>query len=171
MQFDEKNGGFEAICCQHCDEPVCVAACPSEAIVKDEETGWAKINPTKCIGCKTCVSVCRLSVPWFNADYHVSMKCDFCDGEPQCAMVCSPQAIRVATRKEAWSLTGKPTWRGQSDDRKRNNRTYATELGSALIDANTPSARRVSIEVKPVSLRKAVNALKKEYSTLCFITI
>jgi len=105
--FDEMNFQFEGIYCQHCDEPVCVAACPNDAITKDEETGWVKINPVKCIGCKTCTIVCPLSVPWFNEAFHVSMKCDFCGGDPQCAKFCSPQAIRVATREEAWEFNKK----------------------------------------------------------------
>jgi len=107
VQFNEESGEFEAIYCQHCDEPVCVASCPSEAIVKDEETGWVKINPARCIGCKTCTYACPLSAPWFNADRRVAMKCDFCDGNPQCAMVCSPQAIYVTTRKKAKEFNAK----------------------------------------------------------------
>jgi carbon-monoxide dehydrogenase iron sulfur subunit len=107
VQFDEKNAEFEAIYCQHCDEPVCVAACPNEAAVKDEETGLVRINPIRCIGCKTCTFACPLSVPWFNEDYKISMKCDFCDGDPQCAKFCSPQAIRVVTREEAWEFNKK----------------------------------------------------------------
>jgi carbon-monoxide dehydrogenase iron sulfur subunit len=104
IEFDERNAEFEAIYCQHCDEPICVAACPNEAALKDEETGLVKINPVRCIGCKTCTFACPLSAPWFNADYRVAMKCDFCDGDPQCAKFCSPQAIRVVTRKEAWEF-------------------------------------------------------------------
>ena len=107
VQLNEKNAEFEAIYCQHCDEPICVAACPSEAAIKDEETGLVRINPMRCIGCKTCTFACPLSVPWFNADYKISMKCDFCDGDPQCAKFCSPQAIRVATRQEAWEFNKK----------------------------------------------------------------
>ncbi|MBS7639433.1 MAG: 4Fe-4S dicluster domain-containing protein [Candidatus Bathyarchaeia archaeon] len=104
IQFDEKTGEFEAIYCQHCDQPLCVAACPKEAAMKDEETGLVKINPMRCIGCKTCTVACPLSVPWFNQDYRVAMKCDFCNGDPQCAKFCSPQAIRIASRKEAWEF-------------------------------------------------------------------
>jgi len=107
VQFDETANEFEAIYCQHCDEPICVAVCPKEAAVKDEKTGLVKINPMKCIGCQTCTVACPLSVPWFNPDFHVAMKCDFCDGDPQCAKYCSPQAIRVATRKEAWEFNSK----------------------------------------------------------------
>jgi len=45
------------------------------------------------------------------------------------------------------------------------------ELGADLIEAAMPRERRVSVKIKPVALRKAVNALKKEYSMLRFITI
>ncbi|MEM2593699.1 MAG: 4Fe-4S dicluster domain-containing protein, partial [Candidatus Bathyarchaeia archaeon] len=45
IQFDEKANEFEAIYCQHCDEPLCVAVCPKEAITKDEATGLVRINP------------------------------------------------------------------------------------------------------------------------------
>lgn len=102
-----KIGKFEAIYCQHCDEPLCVAACPNEVAVKDEETGIVKINPMRCIGCKTCTFACSLSVLWFNESRHISMKCDFCDGDPQCAKFCSPQAIRIVNRSEAWEFNMK----------------------------------------------------------------
>ncbi|MCD6264090.1 4Fe-4S dicluster domain-containing protein [Candidatus Bathyarchaeota archaeon] len=105
--FDEEKRAFEAIYCHHCDEPICAAACPSDAISKDEETGWVRINPSVCIGCKTCIVVCPLSAPWFNETFHVSMKCDFCNGEPQCARFCPPQAIRVVTREEALKFSEK----------------------------------------------------------------
>jgi len=99
--FDGERLEFEAVNCQHCVEPVCVAACPSEALSKDEETGWVRINPLKCIGCKTCVYICPLSAPWFDEDLNVAVKCDFCDGDPMCAKYCSPGAIRVVSRVEA----------------------------------------------------------------------
>lgn len=101
IQFNEGTGEFESIYCLHCDEPLCLASCPSEAIIKDTKNGWVKINPVRCIGCRNCTFSCPLSAPRFNEEQHASMKCDFCDGEPRCAIVCSPQAIRVATRKEA----------------------------------------------------------------------
>lgn len=104
IQFDQETSALEAIYCQHCDEPLCVAACPNEAATKDEKTGLVTINPMRCIGCKACTFSCPLSVPWFNKDNRVSMKCDFCDGDPQCAKFCSPQAIRVTKRAEAWKF-------------------------------------------------------------------
>lgn len=98
---------FEAICCQHCDEPVCAASCPTEAISKDVQTGWVTINALKCIGCQNCVFACPLSAPWFDLEHYVSAKCDFCEGDPECTKVCSPQAIRVARRGELWAFNKK----------------------------------------------------------------
>lgn len=107
ITFDETTGRYESVYCLHCEEPVCAASCPKEAITKDEEMGWITINPLKCIGCKTCTFSCPLSAPWFNDGNRISMKCNFCDGNPVCAMYCSPGALRVVTRKEAWDLNRK----------------------------------------------------------------
>ena len=101
------KGTFEAVCCEHCDEPVCVASCPTEAIAKDAQTGWVTINPLGCIGCRNCIIACPISAPWFDPEHYVSTKCDFCEGEPECTKVCSPQAIRVARRGEAWAFRRK----------------------------------------------------------------
>lgn len=101
---DEGTGAFEAVNCQHCEEPICVSACPSEALEKDERTGWVKINPLKCIGCQMCVYLCPLSVPFFDEERKAAVKCDFCDGDPECVRHCSPAALRVVTREEALQL-------------------------------------------------------------------
>lgn len=106
--FNAETGEFEAVVCQHCEDPVCVAACPVEAISKDEKTGWVKINPLKCVGCKFCNYACPLSVPWFDKDHRVSAKCDFCDpvrkGKPVCVEFCSPKALEVVPRSKAQEL-------------------------------------------------------------------
>ena len=115
--FDEKMKKFEAVVCLHCEDPVCAASCPVEAIVRDEETGWVKINPMRCIGCKSCIIACPLSIPWFDEDHRVAMKCDFCDpardGKPICAEFCSPRALEVVTRACAWGFQKKRYLQGE----------------------------------------------------------
>ncbi len=91
----------EASDCQHCEEPACAAACPEDAIAKDETKGWVTLNPMKCTGCYSCIFACPLSCTWFDKEHRVAAKCDFCDGDPVCVKYCSPQAIRVGTRAEA----------------------------------------------------------------------
>jgi len=105
--FDKERVVFEAAQCRHCEEPVCAAVCPTEAIRKDEKTGWVLVNPMRCIGCRSCVLACPVGVPWLDEDRKVAVKCDFCDGDPVCAKFCSPQAIRVLPRSEALELMKK----------------------------------------------------------------
>ncbi len=109
--WDEKTEDFEVSICHHCEDPVCAASCPVDAIVKEEGTGWVKINPLKCIGCKTCNYACPLSIPWFDGEHRISLKCDFCDpvrnGNPACAEYCSSKALRVVIREEAWKFNEK----------------------------------------------------------------
>lgn len=91
----------EAINCLHCEDPLCIASCPVDAITRDERTGWVTINPMKCIGCRACTYACPVAASWFDEEHRVATKCNFCDGEPDCAKYCSPQAVRVGTRAEA----------------------------------------------------------------------
>jgi carbon-monoxide dehydrogenase iron sulfur subunit len=97
----EKNFSYVGVHCAHCDDPICLAACPTEAISKDEETGWVTINQNVCIGCRSCNVMCPISIPWKNEERKASFKCDFCEGDPKCAKFCPTGAISVRTRKEA----------------------------------------------------------------------
>ena len=92
---------YAAVNCQHCDDPICAAVCPSEALQKDERTGWVMPNASKCVGCELCVLSCPLAVPCFDAELKVVVKCDFCLGDPQCVRHCSSGALRIYPREEA----------------------------------------------------------------------
>jgi len=99
--FDERTETFESVLCQHCELPLCARSCPSEAAAKDEKTGLIKINEMKCISCRTCTLTCPISHPRLEPERKSAVKCDFCDGDPQCAKFCSPRAIKVVDREEA----------------------------------------------------------------------
>jgi Fe-S-cluster-containing dehydrogenase component len=92
---------YAAVNCQHCEEPVCVSACPSEAMQKDARTGWVLVNGAACIGCEMCVLSCPLSVPVVDPASKVAVKCDFCQGDPECVKHCSSRALRLLPRDEA----------------------------------------------------------------------
>ena len=49
-----------SVACNHCDDPVCVRVCPTEAMHKDEQTGLVSVNDRHCIGC----GYCHLSCPY-----------------------------------------------------------------------------------------------------------
>jgi anaerobic carbon-monoxide dehydrogenase iron sulfur subunit len=98
---DRPTERYAAVNCQHCDDPICCAVCPPEALQKDEKTGWVTQNSSKCVGCEMCVVACPLSVPIFDAALKVAVKCDFCLGAPECVKHCSSGALRVYARSEA----------------------------------------------------------------------
>jgi len=97
--FDQETGERAIASCQHCEDPFCLAACPVDAITKNLETGLVRINPMKCIGCKSCILACPLKVIWFDERNLAAMKCDFCDGDPLCVKYCSPAALLVVERE------------------------------------------------------------------------
>ena len=55
-----------ATACNHCDNPACVAACPTKRTVKDAETGLVCHDDNiKCLGevCQMCVKACPYGHP------------------------------------------------------------------------------------------------------------
>ena len=84
---------FVPLTCHHCETPSCMQACPTKACHQDAETLRVLIDATKCIGCRSCVNACPFGHAHYDAVARVSTKCDYCDGEPECARVCEPGAI------------------------------------------------------------------------------
>jgi molybdopterin-containing oxidoreductase family iron-sulfur binding subunit len=52
------------VLCNHCKEPACVEACPTNATLKRED-GVVWVDQTKCTGCKQCVTACPYQVRTF----------------------------------------------------------------------------------------------------------
>jgi Fe-S-cluster-containing dehydrogenase component len=88
---------FLTIQCQHCENPACVAVCPTEAshILED---GTVQIDKSKCIGCQFCAMACPYNVRYLNEEERVIEKCTLCEqkiaqGElPQCVSQCGGMA-------------------------------------------------------------------------------
>ena len=81
--------------CFHCENPACVAACPTGAMQKRESDGIVFTDFDRCIGCKACV----VARPWgavqWNPDTRKVVKCDYCKDrvdqglKPACVTVCT----------------------------------------------------------------------------------
>jgi Fe-S-cluster-containing hydrogenase component 2 len=81
------------IVCQQCADPMCADVCVMGAISRNESTGALIIDESSCIGCKTCVIVCPLGGVLYNYKKDCSMKCDLCNGEPECVKSCAYGAL------------------------------------------------------------------------------
>lgn len=108
---------FYTFACQHCDNPACVAVCPTGASSKRDD-GIVDIDWEKCTGCQSCIAACPYEgvrtyiekEPTFQLDFavgdadmpkhvaNVVEKCTFCvqridRGEmPRCVEVCFSHA-------------------------------------------------------------------------------
>jgi anaerobic carbon-monoxide dehydrogenase iron sulfur subunit len=96
----EHVGYYLPLSCQNCDYASCVEVCPSGACRKDPNLGVATINKKVCIGCKSCVLACPFGVPIFDHVDGISVKCDYCGGNPQCVAACEAGAIRYISPDE-----------------------------------------------------------------------
>ena len=84
--------------CMQCDEPTCVAACPTGATYKDARDGVIKIDRSLCIGCGLCLPACPYGARFRNPELKQADKCDFCAErraaglEPACVSTCPTKA-------------------------------------------------------------------------------
>ena len=80
--------------CVQCQEAQCATICPVKAIYRDEALGRLVINYDRCIGCKMCVAACPFGFISFESISKRVIKCDLCDGDPECAKFCFHRAIQ-----------------------------------------------------------------------------
>jgi Fe-S-cluster-containing dehydrogenase component len=94
----ESSPDFFPVYCHHCAQAPCKAACPVEAISRNE-MGVVLIDKELCIGCKECMEACPFGAMQFDDDTDLAVKCDFCidrlknDQAPACSSVCPTGCI------------------------------------------------------------------------------
>ena len=87
------------VSCNHCENPACVAGCPTGAMHKDD-LGFVSVDHDKCVGCKYCIAACPYNVRYINSETKVADNCDFClktklanGEEPACVQACRHGAL------------------------------------------------------------------------------
>lgn len=86
----------EPVVCRQCAHPACVAACPAEALHRDERTGAIVLRDAACSACGACVQACPFGVPHLHRTTGHALICDLCGGDPACVLRCATGAIRYA---------------------------------------------------------------------------
>lgn len=89
---------YTSVACNHCEDPICVRVCPTQAMHKGED-GVVTVDPDLCVGCRYCEWACPYSAPQFDADAGVMTKCDLCSDyvaegkDPACVASCPSRAL------------------------------------------------------------------------------
>ena len=96
--FAERGYSVPCVCFQ-CPEADCLAACPEEAIYRDDQ-GVVLVDKEKCTGCGLCAEACAYGQIDTNNE-GLAYKCDLCGGDPACVKECHPQALVFAEPDEA----------------------------------------------------------------------
>ncbi|MGE5354091.1 MAG: 4Fe-4S dicluster domain-containing protein [Acidobacteriota bacterium] len=84
--------------CNHCDNPPCVAACPTGASHVNDLGRVVVVEHNMCVGCKVCIAACPYDARYVHPDGYVD-KCTFCihrvekGSDPACSEVCPAHAI------------------------------------------------------------------------------
>lgn len=103
-----KGKPYEAhifLACFHCEDAVCVKACPTGALRCRPEDAIVYVEKELCIGCRSCILACPWGAPqWEPATQNV-VKCDLCKDrldaglEPACVASCTSKCLSLA---EVW---------------------------------------------------------------------
>lgn len=116
VTFDEEHLYYPVTCFQ-CDNPPCLSVCPVDAISKDPETGIVRIDEETCTGCGACIDECPVKHIFPYDDSGHAIKCDFCNGNPECVIFCKDRAIE---------------WREITPEEKAEREKLFADLGEKL---------------------------------------
>lgn len=74
--------------CTQCTTYPCIAACPTEALSANEDTGAVLVDNEKCTACGLCIDACPGKIPHLHPDRTRIVICDLCGGDPECTKIC-----------------------------------------------------------------------------------
>lgn len=108
LNLRRRPGGptyFLSVACHHCENPACLAACPSRAYEKRAD-GIVIHHEERCIGCRYCEMACPFGAPRYDTAKGVMTKCHFCHhrldagDQPACVAACPTEALRACPGTE-----------------------------------------------------------------------
>ncbi len=105
-QYPHPRVVHRVVHCFHCAQAPCIAACPTEALVRDA-LGLVQVVGERCVRCGACVEACPFGAIALG-DEGPATKCDGCADElaqgwePTCVRACPMRALRYV-EEPAWA--------------------------------------------------------------------
>jgi Fe-S-cluster-containing dehydrogenase component len=127
--FPQTRRSFQVTRCNQCEDPPCVAACPTAAMYQRPD-GIVDFDKAACIGCKACIAACPYDAIFINPSDHSAEKCNFCAHridmglEPACVVVCPTQAIVVGDLHDSTSRVAEYVHRDAVTVRRPEKETH-----------------------------------------------
>ena len=72
---------------------LCISACPIHAIGRNPKTNAVVVDPEKCDSCGTCITACPYGVLTLDPVTNKAIKCDLCNGDPECVKHCPKKVL------------------------------------------------------------------------------
>jgi carbon-monoxide dehydrogenase iron sulfur subunit len=85
------------ILCLQCEEAACQKVCPTDALVRSEQTGAIEVIQDRCIRCLACTLACPFGNIYLDVQVNEVVKCDVCKGNPACVLFCPSMALEYAS--------------------------------------------------------------------------
>lgn len=85
--------------CAQCKRAACAEVCPTDAITLCKDTGAWVVDEALCVGCGLCIDACAFDAIWLNPSTGLAMKCDLCEGNPQCIERCPKDVLSLQLPK------------------------------------------------------------------------
>jgi Fe-S-cluster-containing hydrogenase component 2 len=89
----EMEGFSMPTTCQQCEDAPCVSVCPTTAMHDDPAMNRVAWDKAKCIGCRMCTLACPFGAVVYETPKQRIVKCDLCDGAPECVAFCPVSAL------------------------------------------------------------------------------
>ena len=81
------------VVCSQCKIAACAQVCPVNALKRID--GVVQLDSNECISCYKCVEACPFGAMYAHEECDYPIKCDLCDGEPECVRVCPKGALKM----------------------------------------------------------------------------
>ena len=79
--------------CLQCEDALCMAVCPVDALTRDPLTSAVVVDPEVCLSCSMCTIACPYGYMHLDDSSRRATKCDLCGGDPRCVQMCMAEAL------------------------------------------------------------------------------